>query len=206
MKKQKIQTLMTRLNKIILYYYIFYKHFYKFIFLHKPLCPKYKESTLKIFGLYICRSCLLLYSGFIISLILTTISVKTVYFDKYFFLGLCGCILTFGISYPAIYSRFSRITKDFIRFYDGIFLAAFIVMCFKISIIAGIVAIGSFIIMRNLYNKRRGGEKVCKDCDALIDGTTCIGYIQQKQALLKIEEEYSKIITEQRMKNEMKGV
>lgn len=195
-----IKRLMTQLNKIILYYLLFFKYFYKFIFLHKPLCPKYKESTLKIFGLYICRSCLCLYTGFLISLTLLISSVKVVNFDKYFFLGLAGCILTFAVSYPSIYSKFRRITKDVIRFYDGIFLAAFFVICFKIHLYIGIGSLAFFILLRNTYNKKRDGSRICKDCNALIDGTTCIGYIQQKQALLKIEEEYSKIITDKLMR------
>ncbi len=186
---------MTRLSKIILYYLIYFKHFYKFIFLHKPLCERYKNSTLNIFGLYICRSCLFLYLGFIISLLFLVTFIKSVHFDKFFLLGLCGCILTFGISYPPIYSKFQRVTKDFIRFYDGIFLAAMFVTCFKLNIYIGFGSIAGFLVLRHLYNKKRTGDRICKNCIELNKETTCPGYIEQKEALLKIEEEYSNIVS-----------
>lgn len=186
--------LLNNFSKSILYKILFYKHFYKFIFLHKPLCEKYKDFTLKIFGLYICRSCFFLYTGFIIAFVLGILSVKEITFNKYFILGLCGMFLTFLVSYPPIYANFSRISKDFIRFYDGIFLAIFFVICFKLGIIIGIISIIAFFIMKHIYNKRRSGKNICKNCEKLQSGTTCEGYIQQKEALLKLEEEYSNII------------
>ena len=128
--------------------------------------------------------------------------IKTVHYDKFFLLGVCGCTLTFLVSYPPIYSKFKRVTKDFIRFYDGIFLAAIFVFAFKINIIIGFLSIIAFIIMKNIYNKKRSGNLVCKNCEKLIDGKTCEGYIKQKEALLKIDEEYSQIITKQMMKGE----
>lgn len=191
-----IQKLLTRLSKNILYKYLFLKHFWKFLFLHKPLCEKYKDNTLKIFGLYVCRSCLLLYSGFLISLVFCILSIKTVQFNKYFYLGLTGFILTFAMSYPPVYKNFRRLTKDFIRFYDGIFLAAFFVVCFKIHWEFGLLSIGLFVLLRNLYNAKRTGDSICKDCPKLTEGKTCEGYIQQKEALLRLEEEYSNIMME----------
>ncbi len=164
------------------------------MFLHKPLCEKYKDSTLKIFGLYVCRSCLLLYFGLILSMVATLTTIKAVNFDKYFFLGLAGCFLTFLLSYPPIYSRFHRITKDVIRFYDGIFLGAIFVISFKINIIIGLCTIGAFVIFRNIYNKKRGGERICAGCPELSKQVTCQGYAEQKNVLLEIEEEYSNII------------
>lgn len=128
-------------------------------------------------------------------MIISTTAIKTVQFDKYFFLGLAGCILTFAVSYPAIYSNFRRLTKDFIRFYDGVFLAAMFVVCFKINLYTGFISIAAFLIMRYTYNKKRGGERICKCCNELVEGKTCSGYIQQKQALLNLEEEYSNIVT-----------
>lgn len=144
--------LLNRFNKSLLYKFIFYKHFYKFIFLHKPLCEKYREHTLKIFGLYVCKSCLLLYSGFILAFVVILSSSKPIEFNKYFFLGVAGGILTFAVSYPPVYKKFSRLTKDFIRFYDGVFLAALFAVSFKINIFLGVVSIVAFIIMRNTYN------------------------------------------------------
>lgn len=192
--------LLNRFNKSLLYKFIFYKHFYKFIFLHKPLCEKYKEHTLKIFGLYVCKSCMLLYSGFLLAFILILSSSKSIEFNKYFFLGVAGGIFTFAVSYPPVYKNFSRLTKDFIRFYDGVFLAALFAVSFKINIFLGVVSIVAFIIMRNTYNKKRPGSRICKGCSELAENKTCSGYLLQKHALLKIDEEYSQIITERLMK------
>jgi len=187
-------SLMTRLNKEITYKIIFYKNFYKYLFLHKPLCDKFKNDTFKIFGLYICRSCFWLYLGFIISTISTISLIKTINYDKYFYIGLVGCIFTLIISYPTIYKNFGRITRDFVRFYDGIFIAAIFVLCFKINILIGFFSILAFVAIRNLYNKKRKSVDICQNCKELLENTTCSGYIKQKEALLKIEEEYSNIM------------
>lgn len=195
-----IQTLLTKLNKTILYHWLFYKNFYKFVFLHKPLCPRYESNTIKIFGMYVCKSCLLLYSGFIITLSLLIPKVEYIYFDKYFILFCIGCFLTFLASYPSIYAKFRPLTKNFVRLYDGIFFAGIFFICFKISLIAGISSIVGFIIFRDLYNKRRNSRNLCKDCNQLQEGKTCIGYQKQKEALLKIDEEYSNIIMKQQLK------
>lgn len=194
-----IQSLLTKLNKYFLYQIIFYKYFYKFIFLHKPLCPRYKDSTIILFGLYICRSCLLLYSGFLISMVLLLKMLYKVNFDIYLGLLFFGFILILILSYPPIYSKFNRLVKDFIRFFDGVFLAAMFVICFKINIFTGFLSLFVFWIIKYSYNKKRSGERICKDCKDLVDGTTCVGYKLQKETLLKIEEEYSNI----RMKGEM---
>ena len=170
------------------------------MFLHKPLCERYRENTLKIFGIYICRSCLLLYSAFILTLMLIIPKIKTIQVDKYFVLWICGCMLTLIMSYPPLYSKFRRLAKDFIRFYDGIFLASLFVVCFKINIYAGIASLLAFIVIRNIYNKRRTGDRICKGCEHLNDNTTCLGYREQKEALLKIEEEYSNIRMKQTFK------
>ena len=186
--------LLTKINKAITYKVVFYKHFYKFVFLHKPLCEKFKKDTFKIFGLYVCRSCFWLYLGFLISAVCTILSVKTVQFDKYFYLGLAGCVFTFLMSYPTIYKNFGRITRDFVRFYGGIFLAAVFVMSFKFDLYIGFCSILGFVIMRNFYNKKRKAKDICCGCEELNNGETCAGYILQNQALLKIEEEYSNIM------------
>ena len=145
-----VRKFLIKLNKTLLYQILFYKHFYKFVFLHKPLCERYKDNTLQIFGLYVCRSCLLLYSGFLLALIITILGVKSVQFDKYFYLGCSGFILTFVLSYPTIYSKFRRITKDFIRFYDGIFLAVFFVVSFKLNLYVGFSSVAVFLIIKHI--------------------------------------------------------
>lgn len=199
-RKLLIRTLLTKLNKSLIYRIIFYKHFYKFIFLHKPLCEKYRQNTLKVFNLYICKSCLLLYTGFFITI------ATIIQSQNYFALKKNSIIIaslgmfTFIISYPTFYKRFRRIIRDIIRFFDGIFLAIYFVFCFKIHIIIGLFSIIFFANIRNYYNRKRSGERICKDCFELMKGKTCIGYIQQKEALLKIEEEYSNIMSAKLMK------
>jgi len=194
------QTLLTKLNNALLYQMAFYKHFYKFMFLHKPLCPRYKNFSIKIGNMYFCRSCFLLYCGFFIALLQCIPGIKTIEFGRYFIIGLIGALTTLIASYPSVYSRFKRSTKDFIRFYDGIFLAIFLTVAFKINIYIGILAVISFIIVRNLYNRVRFKHNLCEGCEHLSNNKTCVGYIQQKEALLKIEEEYSNIRTKQILK------
>ena len=193
--KLMTRILQTRLSKILIYKYLFYKYYYKFIFLHKPLCERYKSNTIKLFGLYICRSCLLLYTGFFIGLISVLSKIKTVTYDKFFFIGMLGAFLTILVSYPPLYAKFSRISKDFIRFYDGLFLGIIISISFKISINTGVACIALFYIIKQFYNKKRSGARICAGCPELEKNTTCSGYKEQKQALLNLDEEYSNILT-----------
>ena len=199
------QSLMTRLNNEILYLYLFCKHFHKFFFLHKPLCEKYKSHTLRIFGWYICKSCLLLYLGFFLTLTTLIIVSPNIKLNRYFVLFCCGFILTLLVSYPPVYSKFRNLTKNIIRFYDGIFMSAGFYIAFKISIVLGILSILTFIVVRNYYNRKRTGERICLGCTQLSDKTTCEGYKLQKEALLKIDEEYSQIRTKNIIKKERKN-
>lgn len=187
------QRLQTKLNNTILYHYVFYKHFYKFVFLHKPLCPRYKSHTIEIFGLYVCKSCLLLYSGFILTLLIMIFCIKTVYFSKFYICAILCSLIIFLLTCPKIYSKLPKIGKNIIRFFDGVLIAGVLATCFKISIATGFAGILAFIIIRNLYNKRRTGERICENCEYLGGNKTCTGYEKQKEALLKIEEEYSNI-------------
>lgn len=129
------------------------------------------------------------------------LSVKSVHLNKYFYLWFSGLLLTTAMSYPPVYYKFSRLSKDFIRFYDGIFLASAFVLCFKIHWELGFLSIFAFIFVKNLYNLKRKGD-ACTGCPRLSEGTTCEGYILQKEALLKIDEEYSDIMTKQLLKKE----
>lgn len=199
--KQKIQMLQTRLSKALLYKYLFYKYYYKFLFLHKPLCDRYKNSTLKLFGLYVCRSCLFLYTGLIIGIFVVLTKVQSVVIDKYFWLGFSGAFLTLVVSHPYIYGKFSRVSRDFIRFYDGLFLGAVVCVSFKISINTGIAALVLFWLIKRIYNRKRSGEKICAGCSELKEGTTCSGYKEQKQAFLDLDEEYSNIIMTRKRKD-----
>ncbi len=185
--------LLTRLNKAILYRYLFYKHFYRFIFLHKPLCSKYKDNTFVLFNLYVCRSCLLFYTGFLLALITGLSFIKNIYFDFYFKIALSGLIFILIVSYPKIYSIFNRKIKDMIRLLNGCYLALVLVFCFKISTTAGVFSFLAFIMFKKIYNKERDGSRICRGCQKLENGN-CDGYIKQKQALLNIDEEYFKIM------------
>ena len=196
------QRLQTKLNNALLYQYVFYKHFYKFIFLHKPLCPKYKSHTIKIFDLYVCKSCLLLYSGFITTLCVLIPKIKNVYFSRDFFLAAFCSLIIFIATYPSVYSKLPKFTKNIVRFLDGVMIAGVFTICFKINLLTGLASILAFITIRNIYNKRRTGKKVCENCEYLGSNKTCVGYEKQKEALLKIEEEYSNIRMKQINKKE----
>lgn len=183
-----------KLNKFLLQKYLFYKHYYKFIFLHKPLCQKYRNFSFKFLGMYFCKSCFLLYLGFFSTLAIILPKLEIITLDKFFILGVCGILLTAFVSYPGIYNKFSRSSQYFIRFYDGIFLAIYFTVFFKLDLAAGFLSILLFLIVKHIFNKKRNLD-LCKGCPELPKETTCEGYLEQKQALLDIDEEYSKIIT-----------
>ncbi len=191
-----IKMLPIKLSKYLIYKYLFFKYFGKFLFLHKPLCQKYQKETIKAFGFYICRSCLFLYYGLALGFVPAVMQIKSVEFNKIFFIGLFGAFLTLLVSYPPFYKHFSRISRDFIRFYDGLFLGIFIALCFKLRINTGIAGIVLFLLVKKAFNKKRNPQTICAGCKELVSGKVCSGYIEQHKALLKIDEDYSNIITE----------
>ena len=58
----------------------------------------------------------------------------------------------------------------------------------------------SCIILRNYYNKKRIKIDICSNCDAINSKKSCIGYQNQTQALLKIEEKLSNFIINREVK------
>lgn len=190
-----IQMLPTKLNKFLLCKYLYLKYFHKFIFLHKPLCKRFEDHTIKIFGFYVCKSCSLLYIGFLISLIFIYLS-QIFYFGIYTYILMFCTILTFILSAPKIYKNFNHTTKNFLRFFDGFFAGYVLISTFKLNILLGILSIICLFTLKHIYNKQRKARDLCKDCPQLNTGKTCDGYKLQNQALLKIDEEYSEIITE----------
>ena len=83
----------------------------------------------------------------------------------------------------AIFHLLPKFTKNIVRFLDGVMIAGVFTICFKINLLTGLASILAFITIRNIYNKRRTGKKVCENCEYLGSNKTCVGYEKQKEAL-----------------------
>ena len=182
-----------KINKLINtfnYYKCYIKYYSKFMFLHKPLCDKYKNDSILVLNkFYLCRSCLFLYIGFILSIFLS-LCLPTPDI-KYIFIY---AIIISIFSFPKIYRYYTRLLRDFIRFNTGFMCGILFVATFKISVLAFAATFSILVIIKYLYNQMRKTTDICKNCKELTYGGTCSGYKLQQQALLDMEENYCKLL------------
>lgn len=177
----------------ILYRLYYIKYYYPFWFLHKPLCEKYKNDSLLFFNkIYFCRSCFYLYFGAILGVafgLFVIVSSKALY-------GLLSVGLSvIALSYPPIYKHYSRIMRDALRFCTGFFSTSLMIFLLKVNWIYGIIFVLSLFGLKSVYNKKRNPAKVCEGCAELSKKSACSGYRKQTDALLELEENFSKHLT-----------
>ena len=179
------------LKLAVLYKFYYLKNYFCFMFAHKPLCKKYEKDTLLLFNkIYFCRSCFCLYLGSIAGLLigLFLIQVLAEYYITLF--SLTG--LTILFSYPPVYKYFSRLTRDVMRFLAGFLSISTLIVVSKTNPVLCVGLVLSFIIIKHFYNKKRSSKYVCSGCNELNSNKACSGYRKQTDALLKLEENFSK--------------
>lgn len=168
--------------------YIFYylKYFHNFMFAHKPLCERHIHDTVKVGNFYICRSCVFLYLGILVGSCIA-LSLKINFLSTIFML-----FVIIFVSAPKIYSNYSRKSRDFLRLLLGFFMSITFITSFRIGVLAFLGTVVAFHFIKKVMNSKRNPERFCKGCSKLGQNTACEGYKKQTQALLDMEEAFSK--------------
>lgn len=178
----------TKLINTFNYFKPYLKFCGKYIFLHKPLCEKFrKDSFLFLNKIYLCRSCTFLYLGLFTALLL--LKFIPILSMKYFLIYAIAVII---LSFPRIYANYNRFLRDIVRFNNGFMFGCLLLLTYRKSLIMFASALIIMLLVKTFYNKLRHRVDICQGCPELIENTTCSGYTEQKEAFLKFEENYCK--------------
>lgn len=182
------------LKLFILYKFFYLKYYFPFMFAHKPLCQKYEKDTIFLFNkIYFCRSCFCLYLGSIAGLLFGLFFIPNIF--KYYVMLFLLTGLTILFSHPSIYKIFTRRMRDLMRFLAGFLGISTITVLAKINLVYLTVFVLILISVKHFYNKKRSGKYICSGCNELNGNRACSGYRKQTDALLKLEENFSKYLT-----------
>lgn len=174
--------------EIITLKYIHIKHFYPYLFVHKPLCTKFMADTIKIKNIYICRSCFFLYLGIFLAFILYK------YINFNYFVLLIFFLLIILLSNPMYYKFYSRIFRDFSRFFLGFLTIILLLKTYYYNVYVSVGIVLCLLVIKHLYNIQRKKVDLCYNCEELVSTKICSGYTLQTNALLQEEEEMSNYI------------
>ena len=193
--KTSLIKLFKSIKKDLKYKVYYYKYFYQFVFAHKPLCDKFRNDTILLLNkIYICRSCLFLYSGLFLTL---SFAFNPFIFDiiaKNVILILCFVLSVLLITNPKLYKKYSRLKRDIIRFLNGVIIGLTLMILIQVNFITGIFLLATLFVTKKIYNKYRSFTDICAGCSELNTCKTCTGYKKQVEALLILEENYSKTL------------
>lgn len=184
------------LIKLFKYKFYYLKYYYKFLFVHKPLCEAFRADTLFIFNkIYFCRSCFMLYLGFIFSFISSFLFLTKKYLNGNAPILIIFTLFIILTSNPNFYKNYTRKQRDVLRLSTGIIMGLIAAITIKFYFWGGIFAILCLLLCKKIYNKERKKVDICRNCPKLNTPEICDGYTMQKLALLDFEEFYSKNLT-----------
>lgn len=162
---------------------VWWKHSWWFQFAHGPLCERFRTDVLRLGRWHICRSCTLLYSAIFI----TAATMVMVACPKMYMVAIgYGFLVPLTIaSYPSLYKKFPRWTRDIIRFGTGVTLA----MLFGLFTTSWWwLGASTFAILYVLFQffkfKRREVKRTeCDGCPELGGNHVCSGYHAQAESI-----------------------
>lgn len=173
----------------------YFKYYYRFIFAHKPLCEKFKNDTLLLFHkLYVCRSCFYLYMGLFVTLLISFYCLMPNIINKNIILISSFIFTVLLFSKPSFYKNYSRLQRDVLRCSTGISMGLTLIILCKVNLQMGLFLLTALFIAKKIYSRERNIIDVCDCCNELSAGKTCSGYKKQIEALLILEENYSKTL------------
>lgn len=176
-----------------------FKLFYPFQHAHKPLCDRFSEDVIKMRGVYLCRSCALVYTGLTMGIGLATTSALP---RNHSLNILLFTALLVG-SHSRFYKRWSRRIRDGLRFLLGFCISLGFTLSLKTELIGlcGLSAMfGLWLWMRRDRAQRKLHD--CAGCPELTQEGICSGFQLQAQAARLYEERASQVISETWMPSE----
>ncbi len=164
-------------------------HVWTFNWAHKPLCARFREGVVQIGRAYVCRSCLLLYTGLAAGIVLLPVIERPLSFP-----AVCGglalMVLTVVLSAPMWYKRWPRRMRDILRFASGLSISFCLSLLFTGHVAIGIIGAALMLACWKLYFHLRGGRKrqACNGCQQLETGQICAGFAYQAEHIRRYEQ------------------
>ncbi len=182
--------------------WLWFKNCWWFTFSHKPLCTHYHKDTFKIGRLFVCRSCTLVYSSALITLI-AALLLGSYFTVSMSIMLLCFTIGVTGLSYPPLYKRHSRTVRDILRSLLGVLIIASSFNIYHAPIIIWSYApFTLLIICWVIFGKSRQENKrgKCYSCPEFKENSVCSGYEKQIVSVQAYQDKFAEILTKQRMR------
>jgi hypothetical protein len=166
------------------------KKTWTFRWAHKPLCSAYRMDVLRIRNVFVCRSCLCVYSGMLLSL--TALAFFPAICAEY-----CGGILAFllsftlPLSHPTLYRRLPRPLRDACRLSLGFAAVQIPVAAGSGHAILALAAVLLCVALWKVYYRQRATRKIqfCHACREYSPDSACSGYSRQLSLLREYEQE-----------------
>lgn len=171
--------------------WLWYKHMWPILWVHKPLCAGFSRDRLKVGSLHLCRSCAALWSGLLVTALLAAaLAVEGLPPGLLPALLLLLLAPVFFYSHPLVYAGLSRRARDGIRFGAGALLGLILVAFLSGALLLGTLALALVLGARQLYQKVRRARAVdpCRGCSELGSSRVCTGYEPQARCFRAYEE------------------
>ncbi len=161
---------------------------YRFRWAHRPLCSRFHSGVIRVGGVHLCRSCVCVYCGILLSALSLAFLRPSVATSSVALAGLG--IPTLALSGPWCYRSMPRAVRDLLRLAMG----AVIVLCgylllhgeFVTAVPAAIVL---FAFWRAYFKvRRRRRLHACDGCEELSDKAVCTGCRLQADGVRRYEE------------------
>lgn len=170
--------------------WLWYRNTYRFNWSHKPLCGRFSDGVVRIWGVYLCRSCLLLYVWLLLGL--ATVLVRPDICggtSAYVFTG--AAIGTLVLSNRRWYKAYPRWVRDVLRSLTGWSVSVSAGMLFTGQYVLSIIVLGAMYVFWKVYlgQRRVGKLKACEGCSQLKASGICEGFRYQAQRIRQYEEQ-----------------
>jgi hypothetical protein len=164
------------------------KHSGWFMFAHKPLCSHYQHDIFNLNGIYVCRSCTLVYTAIACSVIFGA-AFPQLTLQYQLALPIIILLLT-GLSYPPLYKSHNRFIRDLLRTSLGLSIGFATILILLGSYTISLVSLAFLISLWFVFGQLRQKTKrfKCETCPELHASGICSGYQRQANSLQSYEQ------------------
>jgi len=174
--------------------FLWLKHTYPYRWAHRPLCSRFRRDILKVGPIHLCRSCLCVYAGLLVSG--AALACFPMIRNSAIPLLLCLGVPTLILSAPLLYAKFSRHVRDVLRFSTG--------CCIPLCICTGLTghvaasalcAVILFLFWRIYFTLRRNRKAAaCTGCVEIGEPGICSGCSRQADGIRAYETEATALL------------
>ena len=172
--------------------WLWWRHTWRFIWAHKPLCDRFRHDVIRVGSLTLCRSCTLVYSAAAITLLIALCASDWIRPWAWQLLVLSGGA-TLVFSFPPWYRHWSRGLRDLVRSLLGVTIAWGIYLILQGSVGVGFLGLAFLWLMWKIYQplRRRNKQDACHGCPELAHHGICSGFSWQADYVRIYEQQAS---------------